>query len=208
MVYSFVPDVVLAPDRNPTPLSLEYLDDAIVPGRISESLFGACILVGLVNGDEGNPPDGTLLPKPLGLAGGGRLATRVPVRGGCGNDSAIDTARFGLEASSEDVSREDGMPDIRRPKFPPDGALGGPPVPGVVGRSEVRRIPWSDGFGVREEGRAGRAEVGGFEELKERGVRGIEVIDAAMVCDYYYYLHFLFCLFVCSLFFFFFVLAM
>lgn len=101
------PEVVLAPDRNPTPLSLslEYLlarfvDDAMLFGPcMSESLFA--VRVGLARGDEG-------IARWPGL-GGGKLVTRSPLRGGRGKASAIDTARLGVpDLSSDGVP---SMPD-------------------------------------------------------------------------------------------------
>lgn len=175
------PDVVLAPERNPTPLSREYLVEVAGPGRIRESLWPRS-LDGLLSGDEGIPnPYPWFFDKPSGL-GGGRLVTLWPPRGGWGNEEAIDAARFGvnelllllmaLGVSREGPDRgvEDG-PDAGRPKAPDEER------PGDVGRREVRRIDWSDGFELRELGRDGRADVGGFEALNERGVRGdIDVV--------------------------------
>ena len=85
-------DVVLAPDRKPTPLSREYLEaPAACAGRINESRDR----VGLASGEDGKAL-GPSLERP---AGGpvGRLATRWPPRGGWGKDEAIETERFGAD---------------------------------------------------------------------------------------------------------------
>ena len=160
MVYSPVPEVALPPDMNPTPLSLEYRparfpEEGVFFGRIKESLLGA-VRVGLTSGDEGVVG---LFPKRLGL-GGGKLATRSPLRGGRGNDSAIDTARLGWPGFASDEPSNEGKPV--------NGLPNDPDIDRPVcddGSCDVRRKAWSDGFGLSEFGIAGNADVGGFEAL-------------------------------------------
>jgi hypothetical protein len=159
------------------PLSLEY--------RIPEEDLGFgfgiesrnfSMLIGVTTGDDGL----VKLVFERGLVGG-KLVTRAAVRGGCGK-AAIDTARLGsfgvsfivTDASKEGVEdRSNAIPDGGRILLPEIDLLG------VCGRADSLRKPCIE----FEFGSAGSADVGGFEALKERGVRGAMVVVTVAIAE-------------------------
>ena len=166
------------PLRKPTPLSRGYPNpefpmlgdriDCVVGDRIIDSRDGAPSRDGLVSGEAGIE-----LLYASG-DGGGMDATRLPERGGCGNADAIDEARFGCIT---DESRE-GVALSRCGRegvgMPPDDVL-------WVGEGSCEARRKADLTERELDGMAGRAPVGGCEELKLRGVRGIVEVVAIAV---------------------------
>jgi len=107
---------------------------------------------------------------------GGKLAIRLaPVLGGCGND-AIDTARRGTKFLASVSTGNEGV----------EGRCNDPETfRGVCGRREAFRRFWVDARLEREFGKAGRADVGGWDALKDaRGGRGNVVVVVVVIGGY------------------------
>lgn len=109
---------------------------------------------------------------------GGKLVTRVVVRGGCGK-AAIDTDLRGSGSVLAGLTGDDCVGVAERCTM--DGGLTKPEAArGVWGSCDILLRLCSDGRAAMDDGRAGRAVVGGEEALNERWERGVVAVVVAV----------------------------